>query len=426
MGLHELRVCIWDGGPQLAALGIVRELPALTKLDLRVEIFRGAVECPPFIPPSLKALRLTLSEDSSESPNLLMGALPGMLDASGATLEHLEVQTSPDFEIIEDQLVNLAQVLCCCSPTLTEFHLGTWFRKTLQVMMEFDPVDYAGLVDRLHAHWPVLLAGVSSCRELEVLMLPRVVVEPLFPPGTAFHRLTHLEICDHERGQPPGAGVVGLWELMASGGLPALAKLKVSLEGLCRGVEDVTTRVVPAFEAVARTLTHLHLEKYEGGAWLSEGADVGYAFGMALAQLRRLKDLFLGLLHGGRTYQAVAQGLASSGEERPLPLLWRVSLPHEIQSNADLVTSLLLPGVRVFFSFANVLTACALRQAGYKHTWITGKAQTEEFDYSDMSSSEIAVLLMIAPGRVVVLPLRDILLGLPWAFMPQERLPSNW
>jgi hypothetical protein len=65
-------------------------------------------------------------------------------------------------------------------------------------------------------------------------------------------------------------------------------------------------------------------------------------------------------------------------------------------------------------------------KAGYRHTWITGKAQTEEFDYSDMSSSEIAVLLMIAPGRVVVLPLRDILLGLPWAFMPQERLPSNW
>jgi hypothetical protein len=39
----------------------------------------------------------------------------------------------------------------------------------------------------------------------------------------------------------------------------------------------------------------------------------------------------------------------SSGEEHPLPLLWRVSLLHEIQTDADFVTSLLLPGVRVFF-----------------------------------------------------------------------------
>jgi hypothetical protein len=55
-----------------------------------------------------------------------------------------------------------------------------------------------------------------------------IEVEPLFPPGTAFARLTHLEIGDYEREHPPDAGVMGLWELMASGGLPALAKLKVS------------------------------------------------------------------------------------------------------------------------------------------------------------------------------------------------------
>jgi hypothetical protein len=54
--------------------------------------------------------------------------------------------------------------------------------------------------------------------------------------------------------------------------------------------------------------------------------------------------------------------------------LWRVMLPSEVATSADLVSSLLLPSVRVFSSFhpdvpSAVLTACALRQAGYTHTW---------------------------------------------------------
>jgi hypothetical protein len=124
-----------------------------------------------------------------------------------------------------------------------------------------EPEDYRSQVERLRVQWADVLAGVSACRELQVLVLPRIEVEPLFPPGTAFGRLTHLEISDHEREHPPDAGVMGLWELMASGGLPALAKLSVRLEGRWGGVEEVRTRVAPALEAVAGTLTHLHLEK---------------------------------------------------------------------------------------------------------------------------------------------------------------------
>jgi hypothetical protein len=129
-------------------------------------------------------------------------------------------------------------------------------------------------------------------------------------------------------------------------------------------------------EAVAGTLTHLHLEKapspeYEGR---NEEVEVGYELGVALGKLRRLKDLALDSCDDGRAYHALAQGLSASGGGRPLPLLWRVSLPFGVTANADQVASLLLPSVRVF-SMCNlsprsaVLTSCALRQVGYKHIW---------------------------------------------------------
>jgi hypothetical protein len=66
----------------------------------------------------------------------------------------------------------------------------------------------------------------------------------------------------------------------------------------------------------------------------------------------------------------VTQGLAATGGD-----LWRVQVPLSwVSSNADLLVSLLLPSVRVFSSChlddrSALLTACALRQAGYKHTW---------------------------------------------------------
>jgi hypothetical protein len=255
--------------------------------------------------------------------------------------------------------------------------------------------------EQLREEWADVMARVSTCRELEVLALPRIEVEPLFPPGTAFARLTHLEISDFEREHPPDAGVMGLWELMASGGLPVLAKLKVTRRdrwergwwwGRWGRVEDVKRRVAPAFEAVASSLTHLSLAYPDAREWLA-GA---YEFGVAVGKLRRLKDLALDLSRDGRPYHAFAQGLAASGGDSPLPLLWRMGvaaigkcrpLPPVLQavlqacvidkdvgSSADMLASLLLPSVRVFVSSHRdpqgaLLTACALRQAGYKHTW---------------------------------------------------------
>jgi hypothetical protein len=218
----------------------------------------------------------------------------------------------------------------------------------------------------------VLLAGLSACRELEVLILPfHIKVEPMIPPNTAFGRLTHLQISAHERQDPPDAGLVGLWEVMASGGLPALAKLSVRLEGRWMDVEEVKTGVAPAFEAVAGTLTHLCLILQEAHAVVG----VGYELGVAVGKLRRLKDLALALCHtDGRAYDAFAQGLAASGGDCPLPLLWRVAVTFRVDDHANLLASLLLPSVRVFgsshyTSHAALLTACALRQAGYQHIW---------------------------------------------------------
>jgi hypothetical protein len=128
---------------------------------------------------------------------------------------------------------------------------------------------------------------------------------------------------------------------MASGGLPALAKLSWTLEGRWRAVEEVRSCVAPALEAVAGTLTHLFLEAWEL-AWTSDEEDVWYEVGVAVGKLRRLRGLALKLSQDGRVYHALAQGLAASGGELPLSLLWRVEVCSAIGANADLVASLLL------------------------------------------------------------------------------------
>jgi hypothetical protein len=178
-------------------------------------------------------------------------------------------------------------------------------------------------------------------------------------------------------------GGVGLWELMASGGLPALAKLTLYLHGRWQGCAGkIRVRLAPAFEAVAGTLTHLHLGKpgysfYD--EWLSDEVDVGYELGVAVCKLRRLKDLAFDLSEDGLIYHAVAQGLTASGADRSLPVLWRVRVSEPGEgyraANIDLVASLVLPlpSVEVFVTLTShyLLVACALRQAGYKHTWVT-------------------------------------------------------
>jgi hypothetical protein len=361
---------------QLAALDLVRQLPALAKLELFVYGEDDEpVQWPPFIPPSLRELRIDAQQryaGSSIIESQLLRYLPGMFGASGARLDRLEVLMPDEFENLGNGLVHVAQALRCCVPTLKSFLLLTG---EYGVMYHDEGDDEYGIrMERLRAQWGDVLAGLVACSELQVLVLPPIKIEPLFPFSAVFGRLTHLQIYDHERVAPPDAGVVGLWELMASGGLPALAKLSVTLDGRWGGVDEVRARMVPAFEALAGTLTHLHIDKTEWCSFTSDAVDLGCKLGVAVGKLRRLRDLSLDLWDDGRAYHAMAQGVTASGGDQPLPVLWQLVIFSHIRANADLLASLLLPSVRFFISRhadiqAALLTACAVRQAKYKHAW---------------------------------------------------------
>jgi hypothetical protein len=138
---------------------------------------------------------------------------------------------------------------------------------------------------------------------------------------------------------------------------------------------------------VAGTLTHLNLGKLQYKKWMSDEVAVGYELGVAVGKLRRLKDLALRLSSDGRGYHALTQGLAASGGDRPLPLLWRVGVYSCVEANADLIASLLLPSVRVLVpgGFQRqpallLLTACALRDVGFKHTVVPSEDDKKLFE----------------------------------------------
>jgi hypothetical protein len=116
-----------------------------------------------------------------------------------------------------DRLVHVAQALRCCSPTLKTLHVSSEAEDLL--VCDSEAEDYEDQKELLRVDGAELLAGVSACRALQELRLPAYVeAESLFPPGTAFARLTHVEIGSWEREHPPDAGGVGLWEVVASGG----------------------------------------------------------------------------------------------------------------------------------------------------------------------------------------------------------------
>jgi hypothetical protein len=153
------------------------------------------------------------------------------------------------------------------------------------------------------------------------------------------------------------------------------AKKQPFAHGREGGMNEARSRVAPGLEAVAGTLTHLMLQ------WQCNDVSVAHELGVAVGKLRRLEDLALDLSDDGRVYHALARGVAASGGDRPLPLVRRVLLSTYFSyswANADLLASLLLllPSVEVFVTDYTrdrtallLLTACALRRAGYKHTW---------------------------------------------------------
>jgi hypothetical protein len=172
--MHELRLLLeWRsyGGNvelQLAALGMVGQLPALAKLKLDFMTLgepREPVQWPPFIPPSLKALRIFMIDGNLVEG--LLPALPGMLAASGAKLNRLEFYLPYDFPCLEDGLINVAQALRCCSPTLKDFRLAT---EVDSLCIDKDDEDYEKQSERMRgrtcspAWWAATSFRCSSFR----------------------------------------------------------------------------------------------------------------------------------------------------------------------------------------------------------------------------------------------------------------------
>jgi hypothetical protein len=110
---------------QLAALGVVQQLPNLVKLVVWVGDKKGnyTVPWPPFIPSSLKALRINTSTEGmgrlvNES---FLRSLSDMLHARKTTLERLETEIPSDLASLGEGLIDVAQILRCSSPTLERF-----------------------------------------------------------------------------------------------------------------------------------------------------------------------------------------------------------------------------------------------------------------------------------------------------------------
>jgi hypothetical protein len=81
----------------------------------------------------------------------------------------------------------VAQALHCCSPTLKVFKLQ---QSAAPGVAPGEDDEDSGPPEPVRVQWADVLAAVSACRELEVLVLPQIEVEPLFPRSTAFARLT--------------------------------------------------------------------------------------------------------------------------------------------------------------------------------------------------------------------------------------------
>jgi hypothetical protein len=64
-----------------------------------------------------------LCANSRDVDQSLLLALPGMLEASGAMLERLEIQIPADFVDVAGWLVPLAQAVRRCAPTLRALHI---------------------------------------------------------------------------------------------------------------------------------------------------------------------------------------------------------------------------------------------------------------------------------------------------------------
>jgi hypothetical protein len=329
-----------DHGQQIAALEYLRRLPHLR--DLHLECYRGReVTFPPFIPASLKTLRIDVHP--AATLETLLRELPLMLQGSEARLEEFYLHFGDDWSraIVPAEVgAALAGVLQACSSTL----------KILRLRKEGK------------CPWDVFSALPTTCPTF-----PRLAEVLTVLPGGAIDMASPA------------------WDVMASGRLPALATFKIDSDGELswlpvdeweggegRLARAFRKRLARAFEAVGgslKRLTFLQRRPSRGhrmptGAW--------YELGTAIGKLRNLRYLHVDLFTDGRDLRDVGQGMAASGG---CPQLSEILL-HHIESNLDCVAykpSLIVPSVRDLSIWGCgteeevLLCCCGLVQMGPMH-----------------------------------------------------------
>jgi hypothetical protein len=307
---------------------------------------------PSFISPSLKTLTLDyLSDRLFES---LLRQLPTMLQASGARLEEMHVLRAT--ETSAESAAALAQVLRTCSPALKSFRILSANR-------------HKGVFDSGVAS-EVTSGLVSCCEGLERLDVPWGTFKSLPLPYPTFTRLTHLNIFKGPFAVTDPKSPV--WDLMASGLLPALTDLSVHYEGFSCGTgEPWECRLARALEGVAGTLRRLTLKS--GSPPHNYPAVEYHELGVAIGKLRCLSYLSLSLCTDGRAYLAMGRGLAASGG---CPKLFELHL-DQVKWDIECIAykpSLIVPSVRHLHIQVSdrkdedvLLLCCGLVVLGYRH-----------------------------------------------------------
>jgi hypothetical protein len=271
-----------DPNAERAAVGYLRHFPTLKAIECSMGLLDMAL--PPFIPPSLEAL--TLSLDCAEAV-LLLGCLPPMIKSRGPRLRSLDLTFE---ELVDDATARgVRSLIRSCAPTLKEvtFNVRSSFESAVEV-----------------------LEGLASCQHLERLSTPINTFAWVPANRSVTFRPSHLCLS----ASPGDEGValsriIALWGLMARGGLPNLTSFTLESEGWVWDA-DLGPVMVAAFEGVAGTLTTLTLkqcdfEKRVGG----RGADgVLQRLGEAIGKLHRLETLTLDIFKQGLAYHRVAQG----------------------------------------------------------------------------------------------------------------------
>jgi hypothetical protein len=394
--LEEVEVTLHpEEGEHPKALEHLRDLPLLRRLSLSCAK-RITAALPPFIPPSLKSLVLIFTE--AVTLEALLRELPAMLQASGASLEEIDIRAPKNGLSLEGDAL-LAQVLQECTGTLKTLKLGSlqgrWGSARIQG-------SAAGIM--------------GCCSTLEVLHCPWAVFSALPVTSPSFPRLTklHLQggadetIIGFSPRLSPSANIgfsPRLWDIMITGRLPALAELSVAgvqWDGLGEDwATDGGRRLARAFEAVGGTLRRLTLT---GPELKGEGAC--HELGAAIGKLRRLRYLHLGLPRGGKTCHRIARGVAASGG---CPELLQLTLT-QVSSDVELLTyepSLIAPTVRDLrlgdvqcTEEEALLVCCGLAKLGYKLRFDEGRLLGPQSS-SDGEAARACMRAILRVGGVV-------------------------